>query len=388
MNALKPTTPRAASSSRRSRSPGTSPPHSAKSTAAWPVAAATLASKAAPSTVGGWALSGISTQAVAPPAASAAVPVAQPSQSARPGSLKCTWASIAPGSTCSPRASTSSRAGSPISGAILGDDAVVDGDVPLIAADDQVDHARSPTKRSSTSSATATSASATASAGLWLMPRSQRTNSIAIGATAAIATPSWPAPLGSASGRRPAASTACGEALGQLGRGRHRRGLAALVPLQRDLAARGDPLGLRAQVGDRLAAHGVARVPHVEREPRLAGDDVARARVDGDPPDGRDQTRAPARERFGGEHPLRRGGERVAAVGHRHGAGVAGLAAEGQLGLGLAGDRGDDADRRAAALEHRPLLDVQLAVAEQVRRGPRSRWSRDRRRTRAAPRPA
>ncbi len=118
MNALKPTTPRAASSSRRSRSPGTSPPHSAKSTAAWPVAAATLASNAAPSTVGGWALSGISTQAVAPPAASAAVPVAQPSQSARPGSLKCTWASIAPGSTCSPRASTSSRAGSPISGAI------------------------------------------------------------------------------------------------------------------------------------------------------------------------------------------------------------------------------------------------------------------------------
>ena len=82
------------------------------------VAAATLASNAAPSTVGGWALSGISTQAVAPPAASAAVPVAQPSQSARPGSLKCTWASIAPGSTCSPRASISSRAGSPISGTI------------------------------------------------------------------------------------------------------------------------------------------------------------------------------------------------------------------------------------------------------------------------------
>ena len=91
-------------------------------------AAASLASKAAPSTVGGWALSGISTQAVAPPAASAAVPVAQPSQSARPGSLKCTWASIAPGSTCSPRASTSSPAPSEL-GRDRGDHAVLDRDV-------------------------------------------------------------------------------------------------------------------------------------------------------------------------------------------------------------------------------------------------------------------
>ena len=111
MNALKPTTPRPASSSSRSSGPGTSPPQSAKSTFADARAAASLRSKAAPSTVGGWALSGMSMQAVAPPAASAAVPVAQPSQSVRPGSLKCTWASIAPGSTCRPRASSSSPAG-------------------------------------------------------------------------------------------------------------------------------------------------------------------------------------------------------------------------------------------------------------------------------------
>src|SRR5436309_1241456 len=69
MKALKPATPRAASSSRRSRSPPISPPQSAKSTRDAARAAATLASNAAPSTVGGLALSGISTQAVAPPAA-------------------------------------------------------------------------------------------------------------------------------------------------------------------------------------------------------------------------------------------------------------------------------------------------------------------------------
>ena len=61
MNALKPTTPRSASSSRRSRLSGVSPPQSAKSTTDEAAAASALASKAAPSRVGGWALSGIST---------------------------------------------------------------------------------------------------------------------------------------------------------------------------------------------------------------------------------------------------------------------------------------------------------------------------------------
>src|SRR3954451_24982993 len=56
--------------------------------------------------------------AVAPPAASARVPVAQPSQSVRPGSLKCTWASITPGSRCSERASISARAGPDANAAI------------------------------------------------------------------------------------------------------------------------------------------------------------------------------------------------------------------------------------------------------------------------------
>ena len=43
------------------------------------------------------ALSGMSTQQVAPPAASAGCRSSKPSQSARPGSLRCTWASTTPG---------------------------------------------------------------------------------------------------------------------------------------------------------------------------------------------------------------------------------------------------------------------------------------------------
>jgi hypothetical protein len=117
MKALKPTTPRSASSSRRSALPGTRPPHSAKSTSAAPSAAARLASNATASVVGGSAFSGMSTAVVVPPAASARVPVSKPSHAVRPGSLRWTWASTTPGRTCRPVASISSRADSSSAGA-------------------------------------------------------------------------------------------------------------------------------------------------------------------------------------------------------------------------------------------------------------------------------
>ena len=63
MNALKPTTPQAASSSICSMLPGTSPPQNAKSTCAEPRAAASLASNAPASIVGGSEFSGMSTRA-------------------------------------------------------------------------------------------------------------------------------------------------------------------------------------------------------------------------------------------------------------------------------------------------------------------------------------
>src|SRR5574341_448 len=117
MNALKPITPRWWRLSGSPRFSGTRPPQRPKSTSAFADATANLASNAAAVVVGGWALSGISRTAVTPPAAAPRVPASQPSQSARPGSLKCTWASTTPGRTTSPVASmtsSSSRTSVPI----------------------------------------------------------------------------------------------------------------------------------------------------------------------------------------------------------------------------------------------------------------------------------
>src|SRR2546425_8778580 len=75
------------------------PPHSPKSTSACLAAHPTFSSNAAVVVVGGWALSGISSTVVTPPAAAPRVPTSHPSHSARPGSLKWTCASTTPGST-------------------------------------------------------------------------------------------------------------------------------------------------------------------------------------------------------------------------------------------------------------------------------------------------
>ena len=90
--------------------PGTSPPQNAKSVSDDPTAAASFAANDGPSIVGGWAFSGMSTKHVPPPAATARLPDAKPSQSVRPGSLKWTCASTTPGRTWSPLASISSAA--------------------------------------------------------------------------------------------------------------------------------------------------------------------------------------------------------------------------------------------------------------------------------------
>ena len=71
---------------------------------------------------------------VPPPATSAAEPVGTPSQEARPGSLKCTWASSTPGNTCRPRASIVSRAGTGDLRGQLGDPAALDADIQRLHA--------------------------------------------------------------------------------------------------------------------------------------------------------------------------------------------------------------------------------------------------------------
>ena len=76
---------------------GTAPPQKPTSTKHSPCALPRLSASAARSTVAGIELSGMSRIVVTPPAAAAAVAVAKPSHSVRPGSLTCTWVSTMPG---------------------------------------------------------------------------------------------------------------------------------------------------------------------------------------------------------------------------------------------------------------------------------------------------
>ncbi len=110
---MKPTTPASCSGRRLARLPGTAPPQNATSVASWPAAAACLARSAGTVTVGGMLFSGISTIVVTPPAAAAAVAVAKPSHSVRPGSFTCTWLSTSPGSSTSSPARVTAPSGAP-----------------------------------------------------------------------------------------------------------------------------------------------------------------------------------------------------------------------------------------------------------------------------------
>jgi hypothetical protein len=73
-----------------------------------------------------------------------------------------------------------------------------------------------------------------------------------------------------------------------------------------------------------------------------------------------DRAGNPARSRADSEHGLGGGDERVLATLHRRRAGVPRPAFEHELAPRIADDPGDDSERGACALEHRPLLDVQL----------------------------
>mmetsp|Transcript_27935 Transcript_27935/g.61326 ORF Transcript_27935/g.61326 Transcript_27935/m.61326 type:complete len:248 (-) Transcript_27935:299-1042(-) len=78
---------------------GTRPAQKPMFTAALTLAIFCFSSSCVRVVVTGLLLSGMSTAVVMPPIAAAAVPLAMPSHSTRPGSLKCTWTSITPGET-------------------------------------------------------------------------------------------------------------------------------------------------------------------------------------------------------------------------------------------------------------------------------------------------
>ena len=111
MKALKPIAPPSAMASKWTSESGVSPPQSAKSKCDFSPAMSRFFSSDAASTTGGVEFSGMSKKVVPPAAASARLPVSKPSQSVRPGSLKCTWASIHPGTIRPSGTSTTCFAG-------------------------------------------------------------------------------------------------------------------------------------------------------------------------------------------------------------------------------------------------------------------------------------
>jgi hypothetical protein len=78
-----------------------------------PAIARTFARSASASLVAGIELSGMSTIVVTPPAAAAAVAVANPSHSVRPGSFTCTCVSTTPGSNATSPSSSVTASGAP-----------------------------------------------------------------------------------------------------------------------------------------------------------------------------------------------------------------------------------------------------------------------------------
>ena len=149
----------------------------------------------------------MSKNTVPPPAASARLPVAAPSHSVRPGSLKCTCTSMTPENTRSPAASISSRPPGASTDTSLIALSSIAGIGPLESArcnersptDHDIAHACVPARLSMNASpapsAATTSLSMTVSSGWWLMPPGLRRKRIATGIRPARIIASCPAPL-------------------------------------------------------------------------------------------------------------------------------------------------------------------------------------------------
>ena len=194
MNALKPTTPRSASSSSRRRLPGTAHPRARSRRSTRPSSGGPLARRTrAALTVHGVELSGMSTNVVPPPAASARLPgrralpvgaarlvevhvrVDHAGEHVQPAGIDL-LATRARAPARSPRSRPSSIARSACITATGSDQRA--------AADHDVMHGHPPMRRAQctpTSRAAATSSSSDRSSGWWLIPPGLRRNSIADG---------------------------------------------------------------------------------------------------------------------------------------------------------------------------------------------------------------
>ena len=203
------------------------------------------------------------------------------------------------------------------------------------------------------------------------MPPRQRTNSIADGQSRAITCASWPAPDGSRIGVWPSSPRSPRQARparpARNARWRS-RGTVSIeknrprVPAMRFAsvsnacsAASRSVVGQRAQVdGERHASPGMMLT--------APGDASMRPTVPTMPSSGCSFAIALQRERH-----LGGAGKRVVAQRHRHRAGVAGLAGHRDAHAALPDDAGDDAERLVLRLQHRPLLDMDLDIAGDLR---------------------
>ena len=303
----------------------------------------------------------MSTNVVPPPAASARLPVAAPSHSVRPGSLKCTCTSTTPGKTSRPRSVDLARALQPDRGptstirppsTARSASTQTVGCHEAAASHYEVGHDRlraTPSKNSSPApSAAATSLFEHSLVGMMAdaARRSQEEHRrrhasgddhrvVAGAARHAVheCAASLDGPREDPGERgRPSASTAwssvhvtCDAA--DPGAQRSPRP----VPSRRSTAARRDP---------------VVGMPHVEAREAAAGNDIARARLDVDPADRRHETGRGLRRRLDLENPLRRARQRVAAAGHRRRAGMIGRT--GETDVALESDRRSSRRCRAA----------------------------------------
>src|SRR5713226_5430117 len=107
-------------------------------------------------------------------------------------------------------------------------------------------------------------------------------------------------------------------------------------------------------------------VTHIQTQSRLPCDDVRRTwfrlnRAYRSHQPGR--THSPALDRT---DPLGSGGKRIMAEIHRRRSRVIGVPHEGELHPALAGYRFDDSERPVDVLEHRPLLNVEFHIAENI----------------------
>ena len=111
-------------------------------------------------------------------------------------------------------------------------------------------------------------------------------------------------------------------------------------------------------------AHVVGGVAHVERRATLAGDNVGGPGPHIQNSDGGDEAGDLSRLLFNGHGPFRGGRQRVAPQRHRCGAGVASGPGKNKLHARLSSDCLHDAQRTLQPFQYRPLLDMDLEIAE------------------------